>query len=165
MIQSYCFFHFEAQASSNQWKADKKRRLLGKVWKSCPGVGSPYGGNLLGAHHPRANKAHRMIVMIIIIDHNDDDVQQSHRHCNLQLKDIMFWRAASTVCSKQSRQEMFPPYGEPTQAMMLVLIIVIIAIIISTAKIISMTSLRQTRPLATSAQGEGRSTVCRALNG
>ena len=138
---------------------------MGKVWKSCPGVGSPYGGNLLGAHHPRANKAHRMIAVIIIIDHDNDDVHQSHLHCNLQLKDIIFRRAASTVCSKKSRQEMFPPYGEPTQVMMLVIIIVIIAIIITTAMIILMTSLRQTRPSATSAQGEGRSTVGRALNG
>ena len=49
--------------------------------------------------------------------------------------------------------------------MMIVIIIVIIAIIITTAMIILMTSLRQTRPLATSRQGEGRSTVGRALNG
>ena len=49
--------------------------------------------------------------------------------------------------------------------MMIVIIIVIIAMIITPAMIILMTSLRQTRPSATSAQGEGRSTVCRALNG
>ena len=49
--------------------------------------------------------------------------------------------------------------------MMIVIIIVIIAIIITTAMIILMTSLRQLRPLATRAQGEGRSTVSRALNG